>query len=237
MATESLSLEDIHKINSMISDLKYLEKNSVSGAEPDDLKRTATAIREIKDGVLGELWRKAGFKRKPEIPNTYINTEILTDECYAIVFNAIDHKPEDPNAIVQTGHQGMVPIVLGADGKRISGTGIADTQYHSPHQKVNMWDVFTDKHLPIDKYFQKSVFYYHGLVLNRHDVVNYICYYRWAIHYGKSTKLPPEKEKLLNEYLAVQEVNRDTVWTMYLGIVQNILKSEDIKRFMNWKPW
>jgi hypothetical protein len=232
----NLSKEDILMINSMIDDLKYLERNSLSGAVPDDLKRTATALREVKDGRLAQIWAKAGFKRKPEIQNTFINTEILTKGCYAIVFNAIDHKPENPDAEVYTGHQGMVPKILDINGKKISGPGIADLQYRSDNQQVNAWDVFTDKYLPIDKYFNKAVFYHYGTVINRHDIVNFVSYYRWAIHYGQSTKLPPEKVALLTDFIDVQEVNRDTIWTLYLGIVQNLFKSEDIKKFMSWKP-
>lgn len=231
--------DDVNKINSMISDLRFIQENSQSGAEPEALRRTATAIREIKDGYLGELWRKAGFVKNPMIQNTFIDTDKFNNDywAYAIVFNARDHIPDDPYAVVSSGHQWMggAFTLVDENGHRIGGTGSTDFHFEG-HESYNSWELFVDKYVPLPKYFEKTILYYNGLTLNRHELLNYVAYNRWGVHYGKPKPMPKDKLELLNDYLKVKEVNRDTVWTMYLGIVQNILRSEDIQKFMDWKP-
>lgn len=96
--------------------------------------------------------------------------------------------------------------------------------------------------LPLNDYLKGCMVFDHGLKISRWDVIRFICYARHGVHFGKpnvSAKKKQTDDKIfasLKKLAEQQEENRDAVFFMFLSICQEIVSSEDIKKFMAWKP-
>lgn len=96
--------------------------------------------------------------------------------------------------------------------------------------------------LPLNDYLNGCMVFDHGLKISRWDVIRYICYARHGVHFGKPNVRSKKKQRddeifaSLKKLSEQQEENRDAVFFMFLSICQEIVSSEDIRKFMAWKP-
>jgi hypothetical protein len=211
---------------------------------------------------LAKAWKNLGFPRQPIVPSDIIEQEKLHPTMIVILGGGVDHNPkygQDPiknpseedlhKLLKQSTGTMMSPVVtmMTEDGSMaMPPSQSLSLSYRYGHDTPVKFRPSMDTaaapgvrrvNLPLDRFFSSTMIYVRGIAISRHDIIKHMAYEEYGVHStfnGPSTR----KDKraiiapLLEEIASDQLTFRETLYFLQLSIAQDLVESEDIKKFL-----
>jgi hypothetical protein len=212
---------------------------------------------------LAKAWKHLGFPKQPIVPADIIEPEKLHPTMIVILGGGVDHNPkysQDP--IKDPSEEDVLNLLRQSTGSMRSPVMTMETAdgpvAMPPSQSLSLSyryghdtpEKFTPSmetpatpgvrrvNLPLDRFFSSTMIYVRGMPISRHDIIKHMAYEEYGVHStfnGPSTR----KDKraivapLLEEIASDQLTFRETLYFLQLSIAQDLVESENIKKFLH----
>jgi len=254
-----LNEEDRFRLKEMAEDLILLEQSSSSGIDNVHLRNTAHIMREISQDYLLQLWKLTPLPKNPTITGLKINSDKEDWADLLMIGGGLDtNKKIEP--LVSYNHEDRLeysasfnPLIpnlrialFGSDEKGLflmSPThGFSEvahgTRAHANFDIDRPGSLFTDVFsFTLNEYFRAPAIISNGKRISRKDIIDFVCYHLGGVHKKPNrgqTKKEEERGYILTTLAQTSATVRNTIFFIYMSIIQDVVKSEDIKNFVKY---